>query len=46
LRPVVINCVIWDEPAKTWAKANGHAAAGGIVALRLGLDALAQYFRL
>jgi len=46
LRQVVVNCVIWDEPAKVWAKANGHAPAGGSVALRLGLDALAQYFRL
>ena len=38
--------VIQGSAPSEWAEQNGHAPKGGVVAVRLALDALGDYFRM
>lgn len=46
LSGILVHVCICDEPARAWATARGQAPQGGIVVLRLALDALADHWRL
>ncbi len=46
LSGILVHVCLCDEAARDWAKARGHAPQGGIVVLRLALDALADHWRL
>ncbi len=46
LSAVLVHVVFCDEPARTWATANGGDAKGGILVLRMALNALADHYRL
>jgi len=46
LSPVLVHVCLADGTASAWAKRTGQNPAGGIVALRLGLCALADHFGL
>lgn len=46
LSAVLVHVCLTDGTASAWARKKGHNPAGGIVALRLGLDALADHFGL
>ena len=46
LAGILVHVCLCDEPARDWATARGDAPQAGVVVLRLGLDALADYWRL
>jgi hypothetical protein len=46
LSPVLVHVCLADGTASAWARKNAHDPRGGLTALRLGLDALADHFRL
>lgn len=46
LSPVLVHVCICDLSAKDWCSRQGHHPKGGIMALRLALDALADHYRL
>lgn len=46
LSAILVHVCLCDGAARDWAKARGDAPQAGIVILRLGLDALADHWRL
>ena len=46
LSPILVHVCLSDGTASAWARKKGHNPAGGIVALRLALDHMGDYFGL